>query len=130
MNDSRLQAAFLTLVGAQAAHSIEEYVFELYAVFAPARVVSSLFSADIERGFVIANLLLVGFGFWCYVFRVRRGGASARAWVWPWVILEGANGCGHILFAVERSGYFPGVYTAPVLLGVSIYLAAKLARGG
>lgn len=130
MNDSRLQTTFLILVLAQAAHSIEEYVFQLYAVFAPARFVSSLFSADIERGFIIANLLLVGFGFSVYAARVRRGGASARAWIWPWVFVEGANGIGHTLFALERGGYFPGVFTAPLLLGVSFYLAAKLVRGG
>ena len=51
-----------------AAHSIEEYTTRLYDVFPPARFVSSLVSDDLATGFVIANVALVGFGFWCWAF--------------------------------------------------------------
>ena len=45
------QLAFLLLVVAQAAHSVEEYVTRLYADFAPARFVSTLVSDDPATGF-------------------------------------------------------------------------------
>lgn len=122
------RAAFLVLILTQAAHSIEEYAFKLYDVFAPARLVSGLFSDNPRVGFAIGNVLLVAFGVWCYLARVRPARPSARAWMWAWVALEAANGTGHIFFATTRGEYFPGVITAPVLLIVSIYLGARLAR--
>jgi len=123
-----LRTAFLVLVLAQAAHSIEEYVFRLYDVFLPARLVSGLFSSDLRRGFAIGNILLVAWAAWCYFARVRPRHPTARTWIWFWTILEGANGTGHILFAIERGGYFPGVFTAPLLLGVSLFLVASLMK--
>ena len=86
--DSRSRATFLALIVAQAAHSIEEYVFRLFDVLAPARFMSGLLSSDLARGFAIANIALVLFGVWCYVARVA---------------------------------------TAPLLLGISVYLITRLA---
>jgi hypothetical protein len=120
--------AFLALILAQAAHSIEEYVFRLYDVFAPARFVSRLVSNDLALGFAVANAGLVAFGFWCYVARVRANRPSGPAWAWFWTVLEFANGIGHSALALARGDYFPGVGTAPVLVGVSTYLAAKLSQ--
>jgi hypothetical protein len=128
--DSRIASAFLLLVCAQVAHSIEEYVFRLYDVFTPARVVSGLFSSDLGTGFAIANLLIVAFGFWCYFARVRPLRPSARSWIWPWIVVEAANGVGHPAMALARGGYFPGVATAPLLLIVAAYLAWRLRQTG
>jgi len=47
---SRDQNAFLALILVQAAHSLEEYVFRLYEVFAPARFISNLVSDDPATG--------------------------------------------------------------------------------
>lgn len=124
--DLRSRAAFLALILAQAAHSIEEYAFRLFDVLAPARFISSLFSSDLARGFAIANILLVLFGAWCYVARVYRGHPSARRLAWFWALLELGNGVGHSAFALAHGGYFPGVVTAPLLLGISVYLIARL----
>lgn len=124
------RAAFLALILAQTAHSIEEYAFRLYDVLAPARFVAGLFSSDLARGFAIANALLVAFGAWCYVARVRVGAPSARALAWFWGLLELGNGIGHTALAVGAGGYFPGVATAPFLLGLSVYLLTQLARRG
>lgn len=126
--DARSRLAFLILVLAQAAHSVEEYVFRLYDVFEPARLVSSLFSDDVRTGFAIANTGIVAFGVWCYIARVRTGHPSARVLAWLWVIVEAANGTGHILIATARGQYFPGVYTAPALLVVSVMLGIRLSR--
>jgi len=118
--------AFLALIAAQAAHSIEEYIFRLFDVFAPARFVSGLVSTNLGVGFAVANAALVLFGVWCYVARVRPGHPSARVFAWFWTVLELANGIGHSVLAFSRGGYFPGVTTAPVLLGLSAYLAFRL----
>jgi hypothetical protein len=126
--DTRSQFAFLLLILAQAAHSIEEYAFRLYDVFAPARFISSLVSSNLARGFAIANSALVIFGLWCYVARVRRGHRSAKVWVWLWIVIEFCNGLVHPLVALIRSTYFPGVVTAPVLLVLSAYLGMRMLR--
>jgi hypothetical protein len=122
------QFAFLALILAQAAHSIEEYVFRLYNVFPPARYISSLVSEDLAVGFVIVNAALVLFGLWCYIARVRVNHSSALAWMWLWVVIEFGNGVGHIVIALMRGAYFPGVATAPFLLGISGYLAVRLLK--
>jgi hypothetical protein len=128
--DSRSRFAFLILVLAQAAHSAEEYIFKLYDVFVPARFVSGLVSDDHRAGFAILNIALVAFGLWCYLARVRRSHVSARQWVWPWVLVEGANGLGHPAVALARGAYFPGVLTAPLLLATSLYLGIRLVQTG
>jgi hypothetical protein len=127
--DRRTQRLFLALIAAQAAHSIEEYAFALYEVFPPARFASSLLSSNLAVGFVILNAAFVVFGLWCYLARVRPGHVSARAWVWPWVLIEAGNGVGHSIIAVARGGYFPGVATAPVLLVLALALGARLLHG-
>jgi hypothetical protein len=125
--DRRSQLVFLLLVAAQAAHSGEEYVAGLYSVFSPAAYVSALFSADLPIGFAIANGTIVAVGVLFYLGPIRRGGDSARAWAWPWVVLEGANGIGHLLLALAAGGYFPGVLTAPLLVVVSGWLGWRMA---
>jgi hypothetical protein len=114
--ESRKQLVFLSLILAQAAHSIEEYVSKLYEVFAPARFVSSLFSQDPALGFAIFNAALVTFGLWCWAIPVRSGWRISRGLVWFWTILELGNGIGHVALALSRGGYFPGVATAPLLV--------------
>ena len=124
----RIQLGFLSLVLAQAAHSVEEYVTRLYAVFGPAAFVSSLVSRDLRRGFLIANLALVAAAAVCYALPVRLGWTGARAIASVWVAIEFLNGCGHLLFAALRGGYFPGVLTAPLLLATALWTAWALAR--
>src|SRR5580692_439137 len=68
---TRFQLSFLALVATQAAHSIEEYIGRLYEVFPPARFVSGLISQNLQRGFVIFNIVLVSFGLWCFIGPVR-----------------------------------------------------------
>jgi len=125
---SRLHATFGALVLAQSAHSVEEYVGRLWETFPPARFVSGLISADLERGFLIANVVLVAFGFWCWAWPVRRGWPSGVALAWGWVIVEIINGVGHPLWTLRQGGYTPGVGTAPVLLLLALYLASQLRR--
>ena len=124
--DIRSRTVFLALILAQAAHSIEEYALRLFDVFAPARFISGLLTSNLARGFAIANISVVLFGAWCYVARVRPGRPSARAVAWSWAVVELANGIGHSLLALATGGYFPGAATAPLLIGISVYLIMRL----
>ena len=83
-------------------------------------------SSNLALGFAIANLVLVLFGLWCYLARVRRRHASGRSWAWFWTVLEAANGAGHLILAASSGGYFPGAATAPLLLGFSVSLGLTL----
>lgn len=127
--DPRSRVAFGILIAAQAAHSVEEYVFRLFDVFGPARSVSGLVSSNLAVGFAVVNAGIVCFGLWCYVARVRPAHPSDRAFAWFWVVLEFLNGVGHMVLAVSRGGYFPGVGTAPLLVAISLYLGARLSAG-
>ena len=126
--NSRDRWVFLALVLAQAAHSVEEYIFRLYDVFAPARYVCTLLSNDPATGFVISNGALVLFGLGCYVLAVRPGHRSTRVWVWIWIIIQLINGIGHTAIALAQRAYFPGVATAPFLIGLSLYLLVKVSH--
>jgi uncharacterized protein with HXXEE motif len=129
--DSRGRIAFALVVLVQAAHSLEECVFRLFDVFAPARWVAGLLTSDRALGFALANACIVLFGVWCYWARVRPADPSARWFAWLWAGVELANGIGHISFALRRGEYFPGVATAPLLIAASCYLgSALLSRRG
>jgi hypothetical protein len=123
---SRVQRGFLALVIAQAAHSIEEYTFRLYDTFPPARLLSSLVSADRARGFLAINVALVAFGFWCALGPARRRSPSATGLMWTWIGIELVNGVGHPLWSIVQGGYTPGVATAPVLLLLALTLARRM----
>src|SRR4051794_28979026 len=111
----RAGLAFLLLVLAQACHSVEEYVFRLWERLPPARYVSELAAIDPAAGFAVVNSGLVAFGLWCWAMPVRRGWPSARAFAWGWAGIETANACAHAALAAGAGGYFPGLYTAPLL---------------
>lgn len=119
---------FFLLICAQALHSIEEYYFSLWEVLAPARFLSGLVSTDLPFGFAVINATIVALGLWTYAWPVRRNSNHAMRLAWFWTILEAANGIGHLMFAIASRSYFPGVYTAPLLLVLSGLLAMQLMR--
>ena len=117
---------FLALANTQAAHSIEEFYFRLFEVFAPARYVSALISNNLALGFAVINALIVAFVFWTYFRRVLPAAPSATAWMWGWSLLEFGNGIGHIILAADAGAYFPGLLTAPFLVLFSVALMYRL----
>jgi Protein of unknown function with HXXEE motif len=125
---TRTANAFLLLAIFQALHSLEEYVGRLWEHLAPARFVSSLVSDNLPVGFAIINIGIVALAFWCYLVPVRRSLPGARGIVLFWAILESVNGAGHILFGINAGGYFPGLYTAPLLLPSGLYLLVQASR--
>ena len=124
-----LAPVFLMLIIGQALHSTEECVARLYDVFAPARFLSGLISNDLPTGFLIGNVVLVAFGAGCWAFPIRLRWRSARALAWFWVVLELGNGLVHTAMALSIGGYFPGVLTAPLLVGLALWLLVLLIRG-
>jgi hypothetical protein len=123
---SRLQTAFGSLIVLQAAHSVEEYIGRLWEVFPPARFVVSLVSSNPERGFLLANAVLICFGLWCLLWPIRKRWAAATPLAWLWVGIETINGISHPLWSIWQGGYTPGVVTAPMLLVAAGFLAVQL----
>jgi hypothetical protein len=119
---------FGLLVLAQAAHSVEEYVGRLWETFPPAQFLTSLVSADQERGFLVINIALVSFGVWCALWPVRLAWRPASALAWFWVVIQLINGIGHPAWSVAQRGYTPGLATAPLLLVLAVALARELRR--
>ena len=124
----KARIAFLALVIAQAAHSIEEYVFRLYDVFAPARFVSGLISTNLRTGFIVFNLAFVAFGFWCYAVPVQEALSVAIPFLWLWIVVELLNGIGHPAISIMERTYIPGTATAPILFIIALYLSIQIAR--
>lgn len=120
--DKRISRGFLLLVITQTFHSFEEYYFSLWAVFSPARIVSGFVSDNLPLGFSIINVTVVLFGCWTYFKPVIGSWPSASVFVGWWCVVELGNAVGHIIFAVQAQGYFPGIYTAPFLLLFSSYI--------
>jgi len=121
-----MKTLFLLLIISQAFHSLEEYLFELWEVFLPARYVSGLISDNLALGFIVINSTVVLLGFWCYLFPVRNAWQSAVIVMWAWSILEFANSTGHFIFALQQGGYFPGLITAFPLMLFSFLLLLKI----
>ncbi len=117
---------FLGLAITQAAHSIEEFYFRLFDVLAPARYLSGLVSDNLALGFAAINALIVVFVFWTYFRRVQPAATRVTAWLWGWSVLEFGNGIGHVIFAVDADAYFPGLFTAPILILFNMALMVRL----
>lgn len=121
-----IRATFGALIAAQAAHSIEEYAGHLWESFPPARFLTALVSDNPQHGFLIINIALVAFGFWCLLVPVRLRWHSATAFMWFWVVIETINGVGHPSWTIRQGEYTPGVATAPLLLILAMSLAWQL----
>ena len=119
----RLSRAFLLLVCLQFAHSAEEFSFDLYQLLPYFRP----FGDAGAQVFFIGNVLVIGFGFWCYFFRMKPGAASAPAWATGWAVVEIANGILHPTWSLMAQQYIPGTVTAPFLLVAGIYLISRIA---
>ena len=122
------KTAFLALVLAQTAHSLEEYYGRLWEVFPPATFLTGLVSEDREFGFIVINAGLVLFGLWCAAWPVRMQWPVAKGFIGFWIVIELINGVGHPLWSIARGGYTPGVVTAVPLFFVALYLCWTLVR--
>jgi hypothetical protein len=124
----KIRIAFPALLIAQAAHSIEEYAFRLYDVFAPARFVSGLISSDLRTGFIVFNLGFLCFGLFTYAVLLRKASAAAVPLIWFWIVVEILNAVGHAAISIVEGAYVPGVATAPFLIVAAVYLLVQIKR--
>jgi len=119
------QIPFLLLLISQAIHSFEEWYFDLWLVFAPAMTLASLFGTDPSFTFGMLNIAFVGLMWFSYVsFSRERRLIPVIASLW--IVIELINGGNHIYHAIVVGGYFPGVFTAPLLIVFSVYTAFRL----
>jgi hypothetical protein len=123
---TRFQFTFGALIFTQAVHSLEEYRGRLWESFPPAEFLAGLVSRDLREGFLILNILLVGFGIWCFVWPMLRQWRIAIGLAWFWIVIEIINGIGHPLWSLIQFGYTPGLLTAPVLLTLAVYLMTQV----
>ena len=126
MATNHLQLRLAVLVLAQAIHSVEECVGRLWESHPLARMIAKLISADLARGFIIGNVLLVAFGFFCVLWTRRHRGRTATTVAWFWVGVEIVNATGHVLWSLFLHQYTPGLGTVPLLMLAAMYLAAQL----
>ncbi len=119
------KSAFLAVVIVQALHSLEDYVFQLWSVLAPARYLTGLVFTNRAAAFIGINTALFLFGICCYWWPVRRGWPLAIPVAWLWVAIGLINGIGHPMWAMLMGRYVPGVLTAVLLLGLAVFLAQQ-----
>ena len=122
----RIKIVFLLLILFQGFHSIGEYYGKLWDVLTPARMVSEVVSTNPGTGFRIVNICLFIFGIMCWIISTRNKKISYQGLIWIWIVIEIVNGIGHPILALSQNDYFPGLYTALVLLFLAIYLARLL----
>ena len=118
----KTKTVFLILVLVQGLHSIEEYIGQLWINFIPARILCGLISNDLETGFLVINIGLFIAGMLAWLIPIRNNYAIGIGFIWFWIILELINGIGHPIWTIMEGGYTPGVVTAPLLLGLAVYL--------
>jgi len=120
----RAVPAYLLAVGAQVAHLIEEYHTGFYREFPPV-LGAAPWSGEAFLAFNLLWLLVFGLA----AIGLLRGWGPAFA-IALFLALGGGvlNGLAHVALAAMARGYFPGLYTAPLVLSAGSYLAYRLLR--
>lgn len=103
------------LVIAEFLHGFEDYVGGFYDVF-PLYSISPEFFVTLT----LALLLLLT----ALIPSVAHGRPWAVRLAKIWAIVEILNGAGHLMISLLEWGYYPGMWTAPLLL----FLGAALGR--
>ena len=95
------------LVFAEFLHGFEDYVNGFYEIFPLYSIAPEFFVTA-----TLALLLLLA----ALIPSVAHGRRWAVRLAKYWAILEILNGAGHLMLAVITWGYYPGMWTAPLLL--------------
>ncbi len=93
----------------------------------PAKLLTDAIGGDPRTTFAAVNAALVLVMLVCAVVFLSKQKFIASV-AWFWVALELVNGVVHIVNAVVRDGYFPGLYTAPALIVFALATALYLVR--
>jgi hypothetical protein len=116
--------AYLAAFGGQIAHLVEENRTGFYRAFPPLLGERAWSNHEFVL-FNLAWLLVFGVG----VFGLMRGWRLAIA-IALFLALGGGilNGLAHVVLAASIGGYFPGLYTAPLVFAAGCALALRLLR--
>jgi hypothetical protein len=123
LSNPNIMAIYLIAVGVQSLHFLEEYLSGFQTEF------PQLFGYTwSDHQFVIFNLLWLG----TLIFNgigVYYGIRLSYLLVYFFVIVGGiANGVAHPLLSLMKGGYFPGLFTSPIVLLVGVVLFLKLSK--
>lgn len=117
----RAARALLVAVLVQAVHFAEEAGTGFHVQF-PALLGLPPMSFALFLAFNLAWLVI-----WrASVPGLRAGRAFATFAAWFLAIAGVLNGIGHPAFAVAVGGYFPGLFTSPLIAGAAAWLAVRL----
>ena len=117
----RVLGPFLLGVGIQCLHVIEEFVTGFHILF-PRFLGLAPWSAEF---FVAFNLSWITIWVWSPV-AVRWGVRAAALPIWFFSIAAVGNGIVHPLLSLATGGYFPGLYTSPVLGVIGVVVGSRL----
>jgi hypothetical protein len=127
-NKTRLILAATVVL--QVIHSIEEYSFEFYNVFPPAKYLNSIFPGIARPGFIAINILVIGYGVFCFMIypKTRESTAKGIFWIWIWVGVEAFNGLGHLIWGILIFGYDPGMVSGILFIPLVSLLIFNLSK--
>src|SRR5262249_51452601 len=119
--DAVLAVIYLAAIGIQLAHFTEEYRSGFQ------RELPGLFGYQwSDAQFLTFNLLWLA-AFALSALGVWRGRKLAYLVLWFFALVGGiGNGIAHVGLALARGGYFPGLFTAPLMLAAGIVLVRRL----
>ena len=124
--NKQIKTAFLAMIVLQTIHSIEEFIFKIYAVSPQMKLVFQ-YAPDLAKpAFVASNLLLNLFGFICFFYWVRPAKPAARRVVWLGLGVQFVTVAGHFIWTIKVSGYHPGLATVPLFIPLIIYVVYQL----
>jgi hypothetical protein len=117
----RLIALFLVGIAAQSIHFVEEFVTGFYCKW-PELLGLSHWSAEF---FVTFNVSWIAV--WVLSAAGLRAGIRAALFpTWFFGIGMAVNGVGHPLLALNAGGYFPGLWSSPVVGVIGVVLLGRL----
>ena len=126
--NNKICSAFLLLIGVQALHSTEEFIFKFYEVFPPMARLYRHAPRLARPAFIVFNVCLLISGLICLLRWVRPAKPGARTMVWAWVGGETFNVVAHLAWAVLIRGYNPGLITGFGFVPILAYLSHLLRR--
>ena len=115
----RLARLFLIGISLQCLHFIEEFITRFYQRF-PRQLGVSAWSSEFFVAFNLFWIAVWGLS----VIGIRQNFRAAFFATWFFIIAMVANGVAHPLLAVAVGGYFPGLWTSPLVVLVGVVLGS------
>jgi hypothetical protein len=123
----KIQVGFLALLDFQFLHFVEQSATRFVDTFPPARIVEAALPGALVPLFILFNVGWIAIGVACYALLIRPGTEGGRKAVVVFIVIEAAISLGDFLWAGLAGGrYVPGLVTAFLLLGASVWLAIRL----